>query len=177
MPHNNRISASTALKTNDIWSKTIGYDPYASSNEVQDSKDSDQASALMMLARMSNLSGVESRGGCKRCGMLGHLAFQCRNPVVQQMSASGKEPGDSDESDIEDILNAASSKLIGKKSSSSVHSPQRKRSLSESSSSDSSNSSSSSESEKKKKSKRKHKKDKKRHKHKHKSNKKHKYDS
>ncbi len=29
MPHNNRVSASVALKTNSIWTKTIGYDPYA----------------------------------------------------------------------------------------------------------------------------------------------------
>jgi len=28
MPHNNRMSASTALRTNDMWSKTIGHDPY-----------------------------------------------------------------------------------------------------------------------------------------------------
>ena len=29
MPHNNRVSSSVALKTNDMWSKTIGHDPYA----------------------------------------------------------------------------------------------------------------------------------------------------
>ena len=30
MPHNNRVSASVALRTNSMWSKTIGHDPYAS---------------------------------------------------------------------------------------------------------------------------------------------------
>jgi hypothetical protein len=29
MPANNRVSSSVALRTTDVWSKTIGYDPYA----------------------------------------------------------------------------------------------------------------------------------------------------
>ena len=33
MPHNNRMSASTALRTNDMWSKTIGHDPYAAGEQ------------------------------------------------------------------------------------------------------------------------------------------------
>src|SRR3546814_5610767 len=29
MPHNNRVSGSSALKMTGIWTNTIGYDPYA----------------------------------------------------------------------------------------------------------------------------------------------------
>lgn len=36
MPHNNRMSASTALKTNDMWSKTIGHDPYAAGAQQEE---------------------------------------------------------------------------------------------------------------------------------------------
>ena len=36
MPHNNRMSASTALRTNDMWSKTIGHDPYAAGAQQQE---------------------------------------------------------------------------------------------------------------------------------------------
>jgi cytochrome c biogenesis protein CcdA len=32
MPANNRVSSSVALRTTDVWSKTIGYDPYAGAN-------------------------------------------------------------------------------------------------------------------------------------------------
>lgn len=76
------MSSSTALKTNDIWSKTIGYDPYSSAEQNKDDAASQEhAASLLLLAKMSNLAGSESRGGCKRCGMLGHLTFQCRNAV------------------------------------------------------------------------------------------------
>lgn len=33
MPHNNRVSGSAALRTNDMWSKTIGHNPYAAGDE------------------------------------------------------------------------------------------------------------------------------------------------
>ena len=32
----------------------------------------------------TDLIGTEIRGGCTRCGMLGHLTFQCRNPPLKQ---------------------------------------------------------------------------------------------
>lgn len=85
MPHNNRMSASSALKTNSIWTDTIGYDPYANGEEnTEDAKiASEQAAGLLLLAKMSNLSGSDSRGACKRCGMVGHLTFQCRNPAKE----------------------------------------------------------------------------------------------
>ena len=105
MPHNNRVSASAALRTNDMWSRTIGHDPYAADGEKkpqQDPEASDQAASLMLLAKMSNLSGVESRGGCKKCGMLGHMTFQCRNasgPVVENNDDSSSSSSSSDEDD------------------------------------------------------------------------------
>ena len=113
MPHNNRMSSSTALKTNDIWSKTIGYDPYANNEEeIDKEKNSVQAESLLLLARISNLSGVESRGGCKRCGMLGHLTYQCRNPVQSQEAEKESESSSDEESDQEDsILRKRSSPL------------------------------------------------------------------
>jgi hypothetical protein len=33
----------------------------------------------MLLAKMTKLGGGAVRGGCGKCGMLGHLSFQCRN--------------------------------------------------------------------------------------------------
>lgn len=103
MPHNNRMSSSTALRTNDIWSKTIGYDPYASSMEAKNDQESEaQKASLMLLARMSNLSGSESRGGCKKCGMLGHLSFQCRNAPLNA-NPSAAADSDSSSSSEEDV--------------------------------------------------------------------------
>ena len=82
MPHNNRVSSSSSLKMNSFWTDTIGYDPYAAGDEnTEDAKiASEQAAGLLRLAKMSNLSGSDSRGACRRCGMVGHLTFQCRNP-------------------------------------------------------------------------------------------------
>ena len=37
-PHNNRLSSSSALKTNEIWSKTIGYDPYAAAEDAENER-------------------------------------------------------------------------------------------------------------------------------------------
>jgi hypothetical protein len=108
MPHNNRVSSSAALKMNDMWSKTIGYDPYAANEaeslEEKEKKDL-QAESLLLLARISNLSGVESRGGCKRCGMLGHLTYQCRNPLNNKVNGENSENSDSssDEDSEEDL--------------------------------------------------------------------------
>lgn len=80
MPHNNRVSSSVSLKMNDIWTKTIGYDPYsATDNNGNNDEQNERAAGLLLLAKMSNLSGSETRGACTRCGMVGHLTFQCRN--------------------------------------------------------------------------------------------------
>lgn len=69
MPHNNRLSTSGALKSNDMWSKTIGHDPHASEVEGEASARQEQASArearekgLLELARLSNLGSGAERG-------------------------------------------------------------------------------------------------------------------
>jgi hypothetical protein len=110
------MSASGALRTNDIWSKTIGHDPYGAGKEVDVKNEADisgqQAASLMLLAKMSNLSGVESRGGCKKCGMLGHLSFQCRNiaTTVQAIQHSSSESDSDDDISVTEI-NEVNAKL------------------------------------------------------------------
>jgi hypothetical protein len=59
-PHNNRVNASSALRTNDMWSKTIGFDPHApseSSNDQDEKAIQEQTASFLLLAKMSNLSG------------------------------------------------------------------------------------------------------------------------
>ena len=34
MPHNNRMHTGESLNTHDVWSKTIGYDPYAAKGDA-----------------------------------------------------------------------------------------------------------------------------------------------
>jgi hypothetical protein len=81
-----------------IWKNTIGYDPYAAGDELKDDEDDarkqEQAKNLLKLARISNLSGVESRGACKKCGMVGHLTFQCRNNLSTQNADKSDDSDD-----------------------------------------------------------------------------------
>lgn len=176
MPHNNRVSASAALRTNDMWSRTIGHDPYAADGEKkqqQDPEASDQAASLMLLAKMSNLSGVESRGGCKKCGMLGHMTFQCRNasgPVVDNNDDSSSSSSSSDEDKGPSRVNA---RALQEKHVELIKSESKRKRASSESDSDSDESSREHKSSKKhKKSRdRSDKKSKKEKKHKHKSDK------
>ena len=63
MPHNNRLSTSGALKSNDMWAKTIGHDPYAGEGEKQEEENKAQAEHIMELARLSNVAdGGAHRG-------------------------------------------------------------------------------------------------------------------
>jgi len=69
-PHNNRVSTSGALKTSDIWSKTIGHDPYAAeheteSNSIQEGNSSlekEKARGIMELARHQNIANRGTGG-------------------------------------------------------------------------------------------------------------------
>ena len=45
MPHNNRLSSSAALRTNDMWSKTIGHNPYAAGGEEERAKEQEREAA------------------------------------------------------------------------------------------------------------------------------------
>jgi len=108
-----QMSGSIALRTNDMWSKTIGHDPYAeakSANSAVSKEMDEQAANIMLLAKMSNTGG-ESRGGCKRCGGVGHLTFQCRNPVAGEGGAGQDSSSSSSDSDSdEDIVAQAAIK-------------------------------------------------------------------
>lgn len=59
MPHDNRMSSSEALKTNDIWTKTIGHDPYASDKlpkkTVVDAATEEQHQGLLLMARLNSV--------------------------------------------------------------------------------------------------------------------------
>lgn len=179
MPHNNRVSASAALRTNDMWSKTIGHDPYAAADEKKqsDNDPSNQTASLMLLAKMSNLSGVESRGGCKKCGMLGHMTFQCRNTTGPPAVANDDSSSSSSDSDSDDDIKIQSKPSVTVPTQSIKSSEKKSESDRKRSRHDSSDESSSDESRHKKSSKKskRSKEDKKDKKHKHKKDKKHKH--
>jgi hypothetical protein len=103
MPHNNRVSSSVSLQTNDIWTKTIGHNPYSTGDDIIDKEQSDRTAGLLLLAKMSNLSGSETRGACSKCGMVGHLTFQCRNPSKSNISDSESDVSSSDEEVLEAV--------------------------------------------------------------------------
>jgi len=106
MPHGNRVSSSAALKTNDMWSKVIGHDPHATTNESDEAADKnslqEQSASIMLLAKMSNLYGGETRGACNRCGQAGHLTFQCRNAPVAAATANGDDSSDDSDDETSD---------------------------------------------------------------------------
>ncbi|KAJ8601181.1 hypothetical protein CTAYLR_009908 [Chrysophaeum taylorii] len=69
MPHNNRMSTSGALKMTGMWSKTIGYDPYAPEGENTEETAQEAAAkversrGILELARLSNVGlGIGDRG-------------------------------------------------------------------------------------------------------------------
>lgn len=102
MPHDNRVSSSSSLKMNDIWTKTIGYDPYATGEDLHGKEEEENArsAGLLLLAKMSNLSGSETRGACTRCGMVGHLTFQCRNTPKINVPESESDSSSSEEEKV-----------------------------------------------------------------------------
>ena len=157
MPYNNRVSSSVVLNTNDMWSKTIGHDPYASVNEKEPNVAamSEQSESFLLLARMSKLAnpGSENRGGCKRCGLLGHLTFQCHNEIKPTEQDSDSSSSDSEES----VSHYVESKRLIPTEKVENKSSERKRSREDESDRDHSKQSRKHEKEKKKK----HKKDKK----------------
>nr|CCA14908.1 conserved unknown protein putative [Albugo laibachii Nc14] len=100
---------SLTLKMNGMWKNTIGYDPYAATDEgTQDCELArDQAKGLMALAKLSN-QNTQTRGACKKCGMIGHLTYQCRNHLLDQPKAI-PESSDDSLSDSEDSSSSSSS--------------------------------------------------------------------
>lgn len=67
MPHNNRVATSGALGTSDMWSKTIGHDPYANQGEGDAANaaesNAEKSRGLLELARHQNLTGGRTGGG------------------------------------------------------------------------------------------------------------------
>ena len=77
LPHNNRVNASIAMRTNDMWSITIGGSGGGSSTTSK--RDLETEEQLLQLAKLAKSAGGENRGTCSKCNQLGHLSFQCRN--------------------------------------------------------------------------------------------------
>eukprot|EP00929_Paragymnodinium_shiwhaense_P015405 TRINITY_DN12349_c1_g1_i3.p1 TRINITY_DN12349_c1_g1~~TRINITY_DN12349_c1_g1_i3.p1 ORF type:complete len:197 (-),score=68.22 TRINITY_DN12349_c1_g1_i3:200-790(-) len=82
----NRLSTSDSLRTNDIWSKSIGLDPHAGPGDAapvtsipEGTEINSSAKGLFRLAQLTGNSSTIAPGSCKRCGQVGHLYFQCRN--------------------------------------------------------------------------------------------------
>ena len=108
-PHNNRVASSEALKTHSIWQDSIGYDPYAGledDKKKQDDKNKSkrysdkEVSNFFKLAKQQTAGASEGRGACKKCGMSGHLTFQCMNVLGKYTSIENtnevKSDSDSD---------------------------------------------------------------------------------
>mmetsp|Transcript_27101 Transcript_27101/g.68294 ORF Transcript_27101/g.68294 Transcript_27101/m.68294 type:complete len:282 (+) Transcript_27101:3-848(+) len=124
MPANNRMHSSAALRTTDMWSNVIG-DDFGKANDAAGAAaaagGSGQGNAyemsqnLMQLARLSGASkGDAKRGACKRCGEIGHLAFQCFNHVQAKKQVAGDISSTSSEEEDDD-----DNKSIGSVSSTS----------------------------------------------------------
>ena len=69
MPHNNRMSTSNALRTSNMWSRTIGHDPYAAANEASNAEEeratAQQAQDLLELARHQNIANAGEDAGTR----------------------------------------------------------------------------------------------------------------
>merc|ERR1719161_2688502 len=92
---------------NEMWTKTIGYDPYAGegdtildSSTMQETGEINQsAKGLFQLARLTGNTSNQMPGACKKCGQTGHLAFQCRNWMITKNKGPQEEAYESDDPD------------------------------------------------------------------------------
>eukprot|EP01029_Cantina_marsupialis_P028846 TRINITY_DN778077_c0_g1_i1.p1 TRINITY_DN778077_c0_g1~~TRINITY_DN778077_c0_g1_i1.p1 ORF type:complete len:270 (+),score=76.52 TRINITY_DN778077_c0_g1_i1:90-899(+) len=81
MPHDNRMHTASTLKTHAVWQQVVGYDPYAEANgEKEEEKNGEDSNEFFKMAREKG-HATSGRGSCTRCGMPGHLTYQCRNAV------------------------------------------------------------------------------------------------
>ena len=105
MPHNNRMQTSGTLKTHSVWKQVIKYDPYAAEGEDSESgrKNTDSYKNYMKLARLSgNTKHMKNRGACRKCGMMGHMTFQCMNAVGRAVEDDADDQSDDDSSSEEE---------------------------------------------------------------------------
>ena len=105
MPHNNRMQTSGTLKTHSVWKQVIKYDPYAAEGEDSESRprNTDSYKNYMQLARLSgNTSHMKNRGACRKCGMMGHMTFQCMNAIGRAVENDDDDESDNDSSSEEE---------------------------------------------------------------------------
>ncbi|EUD68210.1 hypothetical protein C922_01228 [Plasmodium inui San Antonio 1] len=91
MPPDNRLPVSASLKTSDIWKNSVGYDPYASVEEINkrelkkqeetNEEINEKAKSLFSLARLTGTASATIPGACTLCNHIGHLPYQCRNLI------------------------------------------------------------------------------------------------
>jgi hypothetical protein len=189
MPHNNRMTTSATLKTSDIWSKTIGHDPYA--NQAEEQKEGDAASAtskatadkvknVMEMAKTQNVTDGSNRDGFtaklylglkqgkvrrSQGGGLGHQHVQGVDPKLQQLL---EDPDSSSEDEFVPVAAEATAAAVAakekKRKKNKKHKKHRRREDSDdsSSSSDSDSDGSSSREERRRRRREKRKRNKKR---------------
>ena len=98
MPHNNRMGTSRTLETNNIWSKTIGHDPYAnpekrstySVQEMHDGGESEEFKNLSRLIAKKKTSEVTDAAytGVSVCGSVGEQSgWRGKKPLKGMFSA------------------------------------------------------------------------------------------
>lgn len=116
--HNNRVDGSRALRTHDIWQNAIGHDPYRGRDEdaapAQSSMSAEEAKKLLRMATAGS-GANESRGACERCGVVGHLAIQCRNHIVLAPEEAEKEEDVESDIDSDVVLSSEDEREPGKR--------------------------------------------------------------
>eukprot|EP00300_Choanocystis_sp_HF-7_P025004 c26625_g1_i1.p1 GENE.c26625_g1_i1~~c26625_g1_i1.p1 ORF type:complete len:190 (-),score=21.77 c26625_g1_i1:71-640(-) len=120
MPANNRMYSSAALQTSSIWQDTIGYDPYAPENKDAPTEDAFKNMTEVLNTAKTTLRELHSdkkRGACKKCGLMGHLTYQCMNFITPDEEISST----SSESDEEEPVRATAP-AVDKKPSSDISS-------------------------------------------------------
>ena len=110
MPHNNKMGTSRTLETNNMWSKTIGHDPYSNNSELDnqcrtgggESEDFKNLSRLVAKAR-----GEEGAAGA-RSGWKGKKPLKglfsagiSAQILPQEISYTSSDSSDSDREDLQ----------------------------------------------------------------------------
>ncbi|ETW38220.1 hypothetical protein PFTANZ_01079 [Plasmodium falciparum Tanzania (2000708)] len=111
MPADNRLPVSASLKTSEIWKNSVGYDPYASYEEInkkKEKKDEDineKAKNLFNLSRLTGITSTTIPGACTVCNHIGHLPYQCRNFISLEKFDINNNMNNNEEDDIKERKN------------------------------------------------------------------------